>query len=456
MDASAAPTPADQLEFDARHLWHPYSSATNPAMSRLVESASGVRLKLREADGYTREVVDAMSSWWAAIHGYNVPELNAAATDQLSRMSHVMFGGLTHNPAIRLARKLIDVAPRETGRPALDRVFLADSGSVSVEVALKIALQTFAADERPRRKILTIRGGYHGDTLHPMSVCDPEGGMHTLWRGTLPEQVFVPVPPAPSSDALADGTLDADPAELERWKEAVTQVWQANAPDIAGVILEPLLQGAGGMRVYDPECVRYLAALCRENGSVLIFDEIATGFGRTGTYWAADRIGITPDVLCVGKALTGGYMTMAAVLCTDDIAVRISESTGALMHGPTFMGNPLSSAVACASIDLLTDERRQRAASFASTLEAHLAGLRDLPQVADVRTIGAVAVVELTQDVDVPAATAAALDAGAWIRPFRNLIYSMPPFICTDDDLATIARAITAAVRACPTSKATA
>lgn len=437
------------LEFDAAHLWHPYSSATQPATTRVVTEASGVRLQMVDTDGTPREVVDAMSSWWATIHGYNVPELNAAATEQLAKMSHVMFGGLTHEPAIRLARKLIDLAPREVGRPELTRVFLADSGSVSVEVALKIALQAFAADANPRRKILTIRGGYHGDTLHPMSVCDPEGGMHTIWRGTLPEQVFVPLPPAPSETSRAAGRLDADAAELAAWKSEVREIWEQHEGEIAGVILEPLLQGAGGMRVYDPECVRYLAQLARENGSVVIFDEIATGFGRTGTYWAADRIGITPDVMCVGKALTGGYMTMAAVLCTDELAVRISENTGALMHGPTFMGNPLSSAVACASIDLLDEERLTRAAGFEEKLERLLAPLRNEPNVADVRTIGAVAVVQLTTDVDVETATNAAMQAGAWIRPFRDLIYSMPPFVCTDADLTVIADAITAAVKAC-------
>ena len=430
----------DLIQFDADHLWHPYSTAISPTPNRFVESAQGVRLQLREPDGTRRDVVDGMSSWWCAVHGYNVPELNAAAQQQLARMSHVMFGGLTHEPAIRLAEKLISLAPHpEPGRPALGRVFLADSGSVSVEVALKIALQTFAADARPRRKILTIRGGYHGDTLHPMSVCDPVGGMHSIWRGTLPEQIFAPLPPTP----------DAPPRELAAWRQTTQSLWDEHKDDVAGVILEPLLQGAGGMRVYDPECVRFLVELARENGSVVIFDEIATGFGRTGTYWAADRIGVTPDVMCVGKALTGGYLTLGAVLCTSNVAQRISASTGALMHGPTFMGNPLACAVACASIDLLNDERLSRAAGFEAKLAKLLAPLRQLPHVADVRTIGAVGVVELTQDVDVPAATDAALAAGVWLRPFRNLIYTMPPFVCSDDDLATIARGIAAAVNAC-------
>lgn len=436
------PTPdvARLLEYDRDHLWHPYSSATSPATTRFVDSAHGARLTLLD-DGKPREVIDAMSSWWCAIHGYDVPELNAAAEAQLKRMSHVMFGGLTHEPAVRLAEKLVEIAPSpEPNRPKLDRVFLADSGSVSVEVALKMALQNFAADERPRRSILTIRGGYHGDTLHPMSVCDPDGGMHTLWRGTLPEQLFAPLPPA---------GLEARADELDAWKRETASLYAEHADEIAAVIVEPLLQGAGGMRIYDPECVRFLASLARQHGALVIFDEIATGFGRTGTYWAADRIGVTPDILCLGKALTGGYLTMAAVLCTSELAVAISEKTGAMMHGPTFMGNPLSCAVALASIDLLDDERLSRAASFADVLERHLAPLRDLPHVSDVRTIGAVGVVELTDDVNVDAATMAALDAGAWIRPFRRLIYTMPPFICSDEELATIGAAVTAAVHTC-------
>lgn len=436
-----SPDVANLLAYDRDHVWHPYSSATDPATTRFVESAHGARLRLVDEDGERREVVDAMSSWWCAIHGYDVPELNAAATDQLQRMSHVMFGGLTHEPAVRLAERLVEIAPApEADRPPLTRVFLADSGSVSVEVALKMALQKFAADARARRTIMTIRGGYHGDTLHPMSVCDPDGGMHSLWRGTLPEQLFAPLPPA---------GLVTEPGDLEAWKRETAALYHEHADDIAAVIVEPLLQGAGGMRVYDPECVRFLAALAREHGALVIFDEIATGFGRTGTYWAADRIGVTPDILCLGKALTGGYLTMAAVLCTDELAVAISDRTGAMMHGPTFMGNPLSCAIALASIDLLDAERLTRAASFADRLESHLAALRGLPHVADVRTIGAVGVVELTHDVDVDAATSAALDTGAWIRPFRRLLYTMPPYVSTDDELATIAAALTSAVHAC-------
>ena len=435
------------LAADRAHVWHPYSSATHPTTTRFVESAAGVRLSLIDADGTRRDAVDAMSSWWCAVHGYAVPQLDAAVREQLGRMAHVMFGGLTHEPAIRLAQELVRLAPApERERPGLEHVFLADSGSVSVEVALKMALQFFAADERPRRKLFTVRGGYHGDTLHPMSVCDPEGGMHGLWRGTLPEHVFAPLPPAPADARVS---LAADPDELAAWKRETRSLFEQHADDIAGVVLEPLLQGAGGMRIHDPECVRHLAQLARRHGALVIFDEIATGFGRTGTMWAADRVGVTPDILCVGKALTGGYLTMAATLCTREVARTISERTGAVMHGPTFMGNPLAANVALASLALLTPERLSRAAAFAGILEAHLAPLRELPHVADVRTLGAVAVVELHHDVDVDAATAAALDAGVWVRPFRRHVYAMPPYICTDDDLATVAGGLGAAVRAC-------
>ena len=434
------------LTLDAAHVWHPYASATAGAPPHVVESASGVRLRLVKADGTRRDVIDAMSSWWCAVHGYGVPELDAAATGQLQRMSHVMFGGLTHEPAIRLAERLVAMAPHpQPERAALNRVFLADSGSVSVEVAMKMALQCFAADDRPRRRILTVRGGYHGDTLHPMSVCDPDGGMHTLWRGTLPEQIFAPLPPAPADPSSG---LVADAGEMAAWKDETARLFAEHADDIAAVILEPLLQGAGGMRIHDPECVRFLAELAREHGALVIFDEIATGFGRTGTLWAAERVGVTPDIMCVGKALTGGYLTLAATLCSDEVAQRISDRTGAVMHGPTFMGNPLACTVALASLDLLDAERLTRAAQFEGALEAGLGPLRSIAGVKDVRVIGAVGVVELEGDVDMTRATEAALAEGVWIRPFRGLIYTMPPYVCTDDDLATIVRGVTAAVRA--------
>lgn len=422
----------DLLAFDRDHVWHPYSSSTAPTPVRLVDAASGVRLRLREQDGTARDVIDGMSSWWAAIHGYAVPELDAAARGQLDRMSHVMFGGLTNEPAIRLCDRLIDLAPDH-----LNHVFLADTGSVSVEVALKMAWQVHAGTRRT--KVFTIRGGYHGDTLAPMSVCDPVGGMHSLFRGVVPEQIFAPIPPP---------GLTPDPLAYDEWERAVHELWAAHKDTVASVIIEPVLQGAGGMRVYSPQCVRLLADLAREEGALLIFDEIATGFGRTGTLWAADRCGVTPDIMCVGKALTGGYCTLAAVLCTDAVATAVSNSGGALMHGPTFMGNPLACAIANASLDLLTAERLGRAARIEQELATALAPAWRLPHVADVRTLGAVGVIQLDRPVDVDAATDAALDAGVWLRPFRDLIYAMPPYASTPDDVAAIGAAQIAAAGA--------
>ena len=420
------------LTFDRDHLWHPYTSATAPAPVRLVESARGVCLRLREPDGTAREVLDGMSSWWAAIHGYQVPELDAAARDQLGRMSHVMFGGLTHEPAIRLSHKLIELAPA-----GLDRVFLADTGSVSVEVALKMAWQVHAPSGRT--KVFTCRGGYHGDTLAPMSVCDPVGGMHALFGGVVPEQVFAPQPPAGPTP---------DPAAYDAWAHEVTRLWKAHAHEVAAVIVEPVLQGAGGMWVYPPECVRLLADLARADDAVVIFDEIATGFGRTGTLWAADRCGVTPDVLCVGKALTGGYCTLAAVLCSGELAARVDGGGGALMHGPTFMGNPLACAIALASLDLLTPQRLARAAAMEDELRAALTPAADLPHVRDVRTLGAVGVLQLDGPVDTEAATDEALRHGVWLRPFRDLIYAMPPYACDSAEVAQIGRAMVAAAQA--------
>ncbi len=423
----------DLLAFDRDHLWHPYASATNPAPTHLVESASGVRLRLRAADGQRHEVIDGMASWWCAIHGYAVPELDAAARDQLGRMSHVMFGGLTHEPAITLADKLIHLAPGD----ALEHVFFADSGSVSVEVALKMAWQAHASAGRPRTKMFTIRGGYHGDTLSPMSVCDPVNGMHTLFRGVLPEQLFAPQPP---------GGLDAD---ITDWEARTRALYARHADDIAAVVVEPVLQGAGGMWIYPPTVVRVLASLARESGALLIFDEIATGFGRTGTLWAADRCEVTPDILCVGKALTGGYLTLAAVLCTADVAAAVSaEPAGALMHGPTFMANPLACAVASASIDLLGDDLLTRVNTVGTALISAIEPARSLPGVADVRSIGATGIIQLASPRDLAPAAAAALDHGVWLRPFRDLIYAMPPYACSPDEVATIGAAMVAAAQA--------
>ena len=418
--------PADHgslLDFDRDHVWHPYTSMTDPAPVRLVTSASGVRLRM--ADG--SELVDAMSSWWAALHGYNHPTLNAALVEQAGRMSHVMFGGLTHEPAIRLAERLVEVSPA-----GLEHVFLADSGSVSVEVAIKMVLQHQRGTGHPERtRLLTVRGGYHGDTFGAMSVCDPVGGMHSMVTDVLAPQLFAERPPSAYDDVAG-------------WAEAFRALAAQHAHELAGIIVEPLLQGAGGMHIYDPACLRVMREVADEHALVLVFDEIATGFGRTGTFFAADAAGVAPDVLCVGKALTGGYLTLAAVLCTGAVARGLSASeTGVLMHGPTFMGNPLACAVALASLDLL--EAGDWAASVARVNAGLVAGLEPLRHragVIDVRTIGAVGVVQLDHAVDVVAATDAAVAAGVWIRPFRDQIYTMPPYISTDDDVALICRAI--------------
>jgi len=399
---------------------------TRPASPYLVESAAGTRLRLR-VDGEPVEVVDAMASWWCAIHGYAVPSLDAAARSQLDSMAHVMFGGLTHEPAVALAQRLVALAPS-----GLDKVFLADTGSVSVEVAMKMAWQA----QPGRSRMFTIRGGYHGDTFSAMSVCDPEGGMHSMYTGLLPAHVFADRPPALGEP-------------LEHWMASTTALFEEHASEIAAVILEPLLQGAGGMHAYSPLAVQHLAALARAHGALVIFDEIATGFWRTGTLWAADRCGVVPDIMCVGKALTGGYLSLAAVLTTSEVASRVDASAaGAMMHGPTFMANPLACAVASASLDLLASyDNATQIAAIEASLREGLAPAADLASVRGVRTIGAVGVVELDRAVDVAAVARAAIDAGVWVRPFRHLVYTMPPYVATPDDLAAITSAIVGAVK---------
>jgi adenosylmethionine-8-amino-7-oxononanoate aminotransferase len=419
-------TPAAIDAIDAAHVWHPYGAF--PAASRplIVASAQGTRLTL--ADG--RELIDAMSSWWAAIHGYRHPALDAALAAQAARMSHVMFGGLTHEPAARLCGLLVDLTP-----PGLDAVFLCDSGSVSVEVAVKMCLQYWRSVGKPaKHRLLTWRGGYHGDTFTPMSVCDPEGGMHSLWTDVLTRQIFAPVPPREfEPDYVAD----------------LARLIATHAHELAAVIVEPVVQGAGGMRWHDPRYLTELRRLCDRHGVLLIFDEIATGFGRTGRLFAAEHAGVAPDVMCVGKALTGGYMTLAAALCTPAMATAISAGHGGLMHGPTFMANPLACAVAVASIELLTSrDWKAEVAGIEKGLRAGLAPARRLPAVADVRVLGAIGVIELRDEVDLAAATDAAVAAGVWLRPFRNLIYAMPPFISTPDDVARISAAMVAAAAA--------
>ena len=421
--------PRALLASDREHLWHPYASVTDPPPVRLVAGAEGVRLRL--ADG--TELVDGMSSWWAAIHGYRHPVLDAALARQAGEMAHVMFGGLTHAPAVRLAERLVELAP-----PGLEKVFLADSGSVSVEVALKVALQAQRGRGRPARtRMLTVRGGYHGDTLGCMSVCDPVGGMHAMFTGLLPEQVFAPRPPPGT-----DGT--ADPEAVASWTAEVERLAAAYAGELAAVVVEPLLQGAGGMHVYPAECLRVLRRVADEHGLLLVLDEIATGFGRTGTMFAAEAAGVAPDVMCVGKALTGGYLSLAAMLCTAEVAEGVAASeAGVLMHGPTYMGNPLACAVALASLELLeASDWRANVSRVGGRMAAGLQPLRTLPGVADVRTIGAVGVVQLDHPVDVVKATDAAVEEGVWLRPFRDLVYTMPPYVTGDDDLDRICAAV--------------
>ena len=429
------------LELDRAHVWHPYAPMPGVRDPYVVESAEGVRLRL--ADG--RVLVDGMSSWWAAIHGYRHPVLDAAVRDQIGRMSHVMFGGLTHEPAVRLCARLVTL----TG---LDHVFLCDSGSVSVEVAIKMCLQYWRSRGRPaKRRLLTWRGGYHGDTFHPMSVCDPDGGMHRIWTGVLPEQVFTGMPPA-----------GWDPAYVDELAAAV----ERHAGEVAAVIVEPVVQGAGGMRFHHPGYLRVLRELCDRYGVLLVFDEIATGFGRSGPFFAMEHAGVRPDVMCVGKALTGGYLSLAAALCTAEVAAGISRgepptkvltpgappahsAPSVLAHGPTFMGNPLACAAANASLDLLDGGYwRDAVAGIEAGLHRGLTPLAGRPGVRDVRVLGAIGVVQLDRDVDVGAATAAAVEAGVWLRPFRDLIYTMPPYVTGEADVKKITEAVVAAVDA--------
>jgi adenosylmethionine-8-amino-7-oxononanoate aminotransferase len=397
----------------------------------LVESAGGVRLMLSDGS----ELIDGMSSWWAAIHGYRNPVLDAAAQDQLGRMSHVMFGGLTHEPAIALAEKLVAITPS-----GLQHVFFSDSGSVSVEVAAKMALQYWVSAGRPNKhKLITWRGGYHGDTVHPMSVCDPDGGMHALWKGMLPEQIFVDAPPPGVDSPVAE-------RYLQQWDGALAR----HSVELAAIIVEPVVQGAGGMTFHNPAYLAALRELADRHGVLLIFDEIATGFGRTGRLFAAEHAGVSPDILCLGKAMTGGYLSMAATLCTAAVAEQIGGgSVPVLAHGPTFMANPLASAVSLASINLLLDQDwADEIARIETALSSALKPVGELPGVREVRVLGAIGVVQLDHEVDVQAATAAAVAHGVWLRPFRDLIYTMPPYITSDDDLARISGAIHAAAEA--------
>lgn len=410
------------VDFDRQHIWHPYTSLSHPSPVFPVASASGVRIKLTSGE----TLIDGMSSWWAAIHGYNHPQLNAAIEGQLKSMSHVMFGGLTHQPAIDLAKKLIELT-----HPKLQHVFFADSGSVSVEVAIKMAVQYWASKKQPeKQKLLTIKNGYHGDTFGAMAVCDPENGMHSLFKGILAEHLF-----AKSPDSLGDNQEAL--ADFE-------QLLKDNQQNVAAVIIEPLVQGAGGMRFYSTDYLKKLRTLCNAYDVLLILDEIATGFGRTGSLFAYEQAAIVPDILCVGKAITGGYLSLAATLCSTDVAEGIgSGEHPTLMHGPTFMANPLACAVANASIELLIDSPwQQRVNAIEQQLKKELNVCQDLSAVKEVRVKGAIGVIELHKPIDIHWMQPRFVELGVWIRPFAHLIYVMPPYIISTAELTKLTSAM--------------
>jgi len=413
------------VDRDRQHIWHPYSAVGSPSPIYPVVAAEGVRLKLEDG----RELIDGMSSWWCAVHGYNHPVLNEAAMQQLDKMSHVMFGGLTHPPAVELAETLVKLSPW-----GLQKVFFVDSGSVAIEAAMKMALQTqIARGQSLRHLFLSPRGGYHGDTLDAMSVCDPITGMHTLFEGVLPKQVFIERP----EPAFGEHCTEQHLAQLER-------VFAEQGDQLAAMILEPIVQGAGGMRFYAPEYLQAARRLCDEHGVLLIADEIATGFGRSGKLFAVEHADITPDILCVGKALTGGYLSLAAVLTTDEMANDIaSGEPGVFMHGPTFMGNPLACAIAKASIDLLcANDWQQQVLQIEQGLQQGLAPAKTFTHVAEVRVLGAIGVVELTHPVDMSSVQPMFVERGVWVRPFGKLVYLMPPFVMSSGDLAQLTDAL--------------